>query len=82
MFNAVAVGSRKLEAIAVVTPDAEQDSDPGQKMPCGACRQVMAEIMISDGTIIVEGIGEFKIDDLIPLPFELKVVTGKSFAKD
>ena len=37
IFEAVAHGARKLEALAVYTPTA------AATMPCGACRQVLAE---------------------------------------
>jgi cytidine deaminase len=37
IFQAVAQGARKLEALAVYTPTA------AATMPCGACRQVLAE---------------------------------------
>ena len=37
IFQAVAHGARKLEALAVYTPTA------AATMPCGACRQVLAE---------------------------------------
>ena len=37
IFQAIAHGARKLAALAVYTPTA------GATMPCGACRQVLAE---------------------------------------
>jgi len=40
-------------------------------MPCGACRQVIAELMDADGVILVDGVGSFGVEDLLPLGFAL-----------
>src|SRR5207249_3460446 len=43
IFSAVAAGARQIEAIALACLDADPDAEIGSLMPCGACRQVMAE---------------------------------------
>ena len=40
-------------------------------MPCGACRQVMAELMGPDGVVLVDGVGTFRVADLLPRAFIL-----------
>ena len=45
IFTAVAAGERRFDAIAVVTANGGT--------PCGACRQVLAEFMPPDATIII-----------------------------
>ena len=69
MFHAATHGSRRIQALAVVTPNGNPDSTDSQKMPCGACRQVMAELMSKDSLIIVDGVGQFTVEDLLPKPF-------------
>ncbi len=63
--NAIASGERELEAIAIVAASREPI------VPCGACRQVLAEFNTrlkiysgaAGGTI-----SEFRLDDLLPRP--------------
>jgi cytidine deaminase len=45
--NAVLAGERKITAVAVFSPDI------GSIMPCGACRQVMAEFSGPDGLLVI-----------------------------
>lgn len=69
IFRAVVSGQRAIEAIAVTCPNASGDA--GGRMPCGACRQVMAEFGEPDTLVIVDGVGEFRLSELLPQPFEL-----------
>jgi len=46
-------------------------SDPGSLMSCGACRQVMSEFLDADGTILMDGVGAFTMDQYLPLRFRL-----------
>lgn len=73
IFNAVSKGHRKLEAIAVACIDAAPDASHSSRMPCGACRQVMAEFG-DDGTpVVVDGVGQTSLARLLPEPFDLKL---------
>jgi cytidine deaminase len=67
IFEAVAHGARKLEALAVYTPTA------AATMPCGACRQVLAEFG-ADAIIICctdddSRERRFALAELLPAPF-------------
>jgi cytidine deaminase len=67
IFAAIASGaSRPFARLAVSCIDA-----PGST-PCGACRQVIAEHFAPDAPIIVDGLGEFTIKDLLPHAFTLE----------
>ena len=69
IFKAVTDGERQLEAIAVACVDVQGDSDATHRMPCGACRQVIAEFANPDTSILVDGVGEFRLRDLLPQAF-------------
>ncbi|HEX6543458.1 MAG TPA: cytidine deaminase [Ktedonobacterales bacterium] len=57
-----------ISAVAVVGLDAQ----PGECMPCGACRQWLAELA-PDAEYYVEGVAEtLHLDDLLPRRFTLK----------
>jgi cytidine deaminase len=71
IFTAVAAGCLHLEALAVTCPDAPFNSPRESRMPCGACRQVMAEFGGRDLVVLVDGIGELRLADLLPHPFLL-----------
>lgn len=72
IFNAVTKGHRKIEAIAVACIDAASDASPSSRMPCGACRQVMAEFASSGAPVVVDGVGLTSVGELLPQPFDLK----------
>jgi len=76
IFAAVREGMRpgQLKALAVTCPDVEKE--PGFRdlvMPCGACRQVIAEF--ADPSVFrlyVDGLpGPFAMADILPNPFRL-----------
>lgn len=73
-FKALGEGEREFAAIAVVGGKAGDFS--GECMPCGACRQVMAEFCgkdhNSEGFRIVTVSGEYALDALLPGGFQLK----------
>ena len=71
LFTAVAAGHRRVARIAVTCVDAGPDLGEGGRMPCGACRQVMAELMGPDGEVLVDGVGAFRVSDLLPSAFTL-----------
>ena len=78
IFHAVSVGHFHVDAIAVSCIDAEDHASADLRMPCGACRQVIAEFSSPESLVIVDGVGRFKIEDLLPRPFRLKVLASKS----
>jgi cytidine deaminase len=65
VFTAVHQGERKFQAIAIAT-------DNGG-MPCGSCRQVLAEFGLDTRMIIVNEKGEVRVDlplaELLPMAF-------------
>jgi cytidine deaminase len=72
VFAAVLAGAGPIEALAVAWVDAPPDADPGLRMPCGACRQVLAEFAAPGAWVAVEGVGTFDLDDLLPRAFRLR----------
>ena len=71
IFAAVAAGCKRLEAVAISCPDAPSSDDISRHMPCGACRQVMTEFGDDNTRVLVAGIGEFRLGDLLKHPFRL-----------
>jgi cytidine deaminase len=71
LFSAVAAGQRRVSRLAVACIDAGPDLGDAGRMPCGACRQVMAELMVPDGIVLVDGVGTFRVADLLPSTFTL-----------
>ena len=80
VFQAVAGGAKRFEAIAVACIDALDVSDPSTRMPCGACRQVISEFAHSDTVVHVDGVGTFSLKELLPLPFTLRTLPHSSEA--
>ena len=70
LFAAVAGGHRDLVALAVTCLDGDA-SQPATLMPCGACRQVMVELLPAHAPIAVDGVGVTTIDALLPEAFRL-----------
>lgn len=69
IFSTVAAGARPRRlAVTCVRGNAE---DPDSLMPCGACRQVMLDHMGPSATVIVDGVGEFTVRELLPRGFHL-----------
>jgi cytidine deaminase len=73
IFAAVAAGARRpFSALALTCLDAAESDGC---MPCGACRQVMAEHLRPDATVGVDGVGEFSVSQLLPHQFTLPDAT-------
>ena len=70
LFNCVAQGLQPIE-LAVSCVDAQEDAPLASRMPCGACRQVMQELLPNDATVHIDGIGERRINQLLPEGFSL-----------
>jgi cytidine deaminase len=68
LFNALTSGKKKFVAVAVVA------RAPGGPMPCGACRQLLAEyapdarVLVADSRAPAK-IREFPVRKLLPLAF-------------
>jgi cytidine deaminase len=68
LFNALTAGKRDFVAVAVVA------RAPGGPMPCGACRQLLAEyapravVWVADSRAL-RAIKEFSVRDLLPAAF-------------
>lgn len=71
-FAAVLAAAGPIEAIAVACVDAPEGSDPGTLMPCGACRQVLAEFAGPETPLAVDRVGVFRLEELMPRPFRLR----------
>jgi cytidine deaminase len=71
LFTAVAAGHNRVERIAVTCIDAGPELGESGRMPCGACRQVMAELMGPDGEVLVDGVRAFRVSELLPSAFTL-----------
>ena len=61
---------RKLLAIAVSCLKGDPN-DENSCMPCGACRQVIQEFATPETIVLVDKIGIFTIEDLLPRAFKL-----------
>lgn len=70
LFAAISLGKRPIE-LAVSCVDAQSNRSPGSRMPCGACRQVMQELLPAEARIQIDGVGHQQLSDLLPNPFEL-----------
>ena len=84
LFAAIAGGAMEFKRLAVSCIDAAETDPPGAKMPCGACRQVMAEFLALDAEIEIDGAGTWKLSELLPAAFRLREesagTTGGVFA--
>ena len=70
LFSAVASGHRDVVAVAVTCADGDV-TRPDTLMPCGACRQVMAELLPGDTPVVIDGVGRVTVDELLPRAFRL-----------
>lgn len=72
VFAAISDGQKRVEMIAVSCVDAAAKDTASAKMPCGACRQVLAEFARPDTPVFIDGVGEFTMAELLPGAFELQ----------
>jgi cytidine deaminase len=71
LVSAVAAGHRRFDRIAIALPDSPPGSPATAFMPCGACRQFLAEFVGPDFPVLIDGVGEFRFDEIFPFPFVL-----------
>ena len=79
-FAAVLAGFKHFDAVAVAcvdTPDDLAASHPEMLMPCGACRQLLAEFAGPDTIILVDRAGQYRLKDLLPHAFRLHSLPEK-----
>ena len=74
LFTAISQGKQPIE-LAVSCIDAGSDAATGSCMPCGACRQVMQELLPSMTNVSLDGVGTSQLEQLLPAPFELRQPT-------
>lgn len=72
VFAAILAGCSEVDAIAVACVDAPEGSAATHLMPCGACRQVLAEFARGDTPVIIDRVGRMTLDDLLPMAFRLR----------
>lgn len=72
LFSAVAQGAHSISRIAVACTSSTAHSQ-NEKVCCGACRQVMVELMEAGAEVIINGVGVFTMDELLPFPFRLEI---------
>ncbi|GAC1463611.1 MAG: cytidine deaminase [Chloroflexota bacterium] len=71
IFNAVSAGVKPVRlAVSCTQGDADQ---PSSLMPCGACRQIMTDHMDADARVLVDGVGDFALHELMPHGFQMPV---------
>ncbi len=70
LFTATAAGHRDLLALAVSCIDGDAEH-PSTLMPCGACRQVMVELLPADAPVVIDGVGTTSVAALLPEAFRL-----------
>ena len=71
-FAAVLAGASRIEAIAVACVDAPEGCQPEWLMPCGACRQVLAEFAGPETPVVVDRVGRLTMAELLPMAFRLR----------
>lgn len=71
IFAAVAAGCKCLSEVAISCPSASAGGELTYRMPCGACRQVMAQFGDENTRVFVQGIGVFLLGELLKHPFRL-----------
>ena len=68
---AVSAGAGPITHLAVACIDARPEVGPQERVPCGACRQWIADLA-PHATLYIDGIDrDLHIEDLLPLAFSL-----------
>lgn len=71
LFSARTASSEKVVGLAISIGHETSDLPKESLVPCGACRQVMAEFLATDTPIYVDGNRTFTMDELLPHSFKL-----------
>lgn len=78
VVSAVAAGHRQFNRIAIALPDSPNSAPTTAFMPCGACRQVLAEFVGPDFPVLIDKVGRFRFGELFPNPFVLPETGAQS----
>ena len=70
LFSAISQGKRPIE-LAVSCVDAQDKAPLASRMPCGACRQVMVELLPDTAKVHIDGVGTKQRTELLPDAFSL-----------
>ena len=69
---AVSAGAGPITHLAVACIDARPEAGAHERVPCGACRQWIADLA-PQATIYIDGIDrDFSLNDLLPVAFSLE----------
>lgn len=69
---AVAAGERRISAIGIACIDAPADAGSEQRLPCGACRQWLAELAPKAVLATLGVAHDYSVPELLPFAFVLK----------
>lgn len=72
VFAAVTAGATRIEAVALACVDVPEGTDRSLSMPCGACRQVLAEFADPAIPVVIDRVGTFTLGELLPWAFRLR----------
>jgi cytidine deaminase len=72
LANAVAHGDQRIRALAIAFADIGSDFGPEEALPCGACRQWIAELAPDAEIIICPGQRIVRLPELMPQAFRLR----------
>ena len=72
VFAAVTAGATRIEAVAIACADVPEGADRSLSMPCGACRQVLAEFADPEAPVVIDRVGTFTLGELLPWAFRLR----------
>src|SRR6516162_5600387 len=73
---AISAGARQITQVAVACIDAPLEAPIQERMPCGACRQWLADLAPNATIYIDGGMRDFTIEDLLPYAFGLQAKSG------
>ncbi len=65
----ISAGYQTIDAIAVSCADADELAPESSRVPCGACRQFIAEFAQPNTPIFVVGGKDYQLHELLPTPF-------------
>lgn len=71
VWKAVSEGATPIVALALAFLDGPPGSPAELKIPCGACRQVMAEFAGGDMILLLDGAAESSLAEIFPRPFRM-----------